>query len=595
MAELEDVSAPITPRSTTGATTTTPPTPAPRSPWNVPITPRSMAEPPTPGGLRSPIPHSTMMIREVVSVPVTPRSTASVTPPVPHSPLPPLPRRPPPVISAPPSNLHSPSLTRSPLLHTPTTTGNTPRTRFSTPFASPMRRAIVNMRSYLEDVGHLTKLDPMDAWLPITESRSGNAYYAAFHNLTAGIGFQALVLPVAFTFLGWTWGIICLSIAYFWQLYTLWILTRLHESVPGTRYSRYIQLAKAAFGKKLGAWLCKIPIMYLSAGTCTALTIVGGSSMKLFFEIVCGSSCHSDPLTAVEWYLVFTCLAVVLSQLPNLNSIAGVSLVGAITAVAYCTLIWVLSVVRPRPPGVSYDPIRGKSDPATAFSILNALGIIAFAFRGHNLVLEIQATMPSTLKHPAHVPMWRGVKVGYVLVAACLFPLAIGGFWSYGHLIPAGGMVSALYGFHMKDIPRGLLGLTSLLVVINCLSSFQIYAMPVFDDFEHDITKKSNRPCPRWLRSGFRAFFGFIAFFIGVAFPFLSSLAGLLGGVSLPITLAYPCFMWIFIKKPEKYSANWNINMGLGCLGIIMSTLVVIGGLWSTIDSGLKLRFFKPE
>ncbi|MCD9646580.1 Lysine histidine transporter-like 8 [Datura stramonium] len=54
-----------------------------------------------------------------------------------------------------------------------------------------------------KEVGHLTKLNPQDAWLPITESRNGNAHYAAFHNLNAGIGFQALVLPVAFSFLGW--------------------------------------------------------------------------------------------------------------------------------------------------------------------------------------------------------------------------------------------------------------------------------------------------------------------------------------------------------------------------------------------------------
>ena len=130
--------------------------------------------------------------------------------------------------------------------------------------------------------------------------------------------------------------------------------------------------------------------MYLSAGTCSALIIVGGGSMKLFFETVCGPTCGSKPLTAIEWYLVFTCLAVVLSQLPNLNSIAGISLIGAVTAVAYCTMIWVVSVSKGRQPGVSYHPAKARSDLDSVLSILNALGIIAFTFRGHNLVLEIQ-------------------------------------------------------------------------------------------------------------------------------------------------------------------------------------------------------------
>jgi hypothetical protein len=71
------------------------------------------------------------------------------------------------------------------------------------PLPSPLRRHLTNMKEYLQEIGHLTTIDPHDAWLPITESRSGNAYYAAFHNLNAIIGFQALLLPVAFTFLGW--------------------------------------------------------------------------------------------------------------------------------------------------------------------------------------------------------------------------------------------------------------------------------------------------------------------------------------------------------------------------------------------------------
>ncbi|XXG71847.1 hypothetical protein AAC387_Pa07g1077 [Persea americana] len=517
---------------------------------------------------------------EVVSIPATPRNVGRATPP----------------ISAPPSNLHSPSLTRSPLLQSGPRTPRTPRTpRFITPLASPMRKAIVSMKGYLEDMGHLTKLDPQDAWLPITESRNGNAFYAAFHTLTAGIGAQALVLPVAFTFLGWTWGILSLTFAFFWQLYTLWILTQLHESVPGTRYSRYLHLSKAAFGEKLGAWLALFPTMYLSAGICTALVIIGGSSMKLFFQIVCGSSCKSQPLTTVEWYLVFTCLAVVLSQLPNLNSIAGISIIGAITAVGYCTLIWVMSISKSRPPGVSYDPLRPKSELARTLGILNALGIIAFAFRGHNLTLEIQATMPSTLKHPSYVPMWRGVKSAYLIIAMCLFPIAIGGYWAYGHLIPANGILTALYQFHGNDTSKAALGLTFLLVVINCLSSFQIYAMPVFDSMEAGYTSKHNKPCPWWLRSGLRAFFGAVSFFIAVAFPFLSSLAGLVGGVALPVTLAYPCFMWIVIKKPKRYSAIWYINLGLGSLGVVLSILLVAGGVWSIVDQGLKLNFFKPQ
>ena len=92
----------------------------------------------------------------------------------------------------------------------------------------------------------------------------------------------------------------------------------------------------------------------------------------------------------IEWYLVFTCAAVVLAQLPNLNSIAGVSLIGAIASVSYCTIIWVVSIVEGRQSGISYEPQEEVSRIARVCDVLNALGIVAFAFRGHNLVLEIQ-------------------------------------------------------------------------------------------------------------------------------------------------------------------------------------------------------------
>ncbi|KAJ7957949.1 lysine histidine transporter-like 8 [Quillaja saponaria] len=466
----------------------------------------------------------------------------------------------------------------------------------STPIASPMKKAIVSMQGYMEQVGNFTKLDPQDAWLPITESRNGNSSYAAFHMLCSGIGVQALVLPLAFTTLGWAWGIVCLSLAFTWQLYTLWLLIQLHESESGVRYSRYLRLAMAAFGVKLGKILVLFPIMYLSGGTCVALIMIGGGTMKIFFQIVCGETCNVKPPTIIEWYLVFTISALLLAQLPNLNSVAGVSLIGAITAVGYCTLIWVVSVAQGRVQGVSYDP-RGKKSPvARIFTVLNAFGIVAFAFRGHNLVLEIQGTMPSNTTRPASLPMWKGIKFAYLIIAICLFPLAIGGYWAYGISIPLnGGMLNAMYKYHGHDVPNFLLGLASFLVVINSLSSFQIYAMPVFDNLEFRYTSTKNKPCPRWLRTGFRALFGCLAFFIAVALPFLPSLAGLIGGVALPITLAYPSFMWIFLKKPKKYGIAWCLNLTLGITGMVFSVLVVTGAIWSIVAQGIEIHFFKPQ
>lgn len=96
--------------------------------------------------------------------------------------------------------------TSNSLTPSPHDSNKTPKSPFSTkilmsPLASPMKKAL----TYMEEIGHLTKLhDPdQDDWLPITQSRSGNVYYAAFHTLSSGIGVQALLLPLAFITLGW--------------------------------------------------------------------------------------------------------------------------------------------------------------------------------------------------------------------------------------------------------------------------------------------------------------------------------------------------------------------------------------------------------
>ncbi|XVF68017.1 hypothetical protein PTKIN_Ptkin10aG0169100 [Pterospermum kingtungense] len=446
--------------------------------------------------------------------------------------------------------------------------------------------------------GQCINLRELESWLPITESRKGNTMSAMFHLLCSAIGFQALSLPVAFTALGWAWGIICMSIAFMWQLYTIWLLVNLHEPVPGTRYSRFLRLSIAAFGQKLGKLLAIYPVMYLSGGSCILLIITGGGTMEQLFKIMCGEGtrCESKSLTGTEWFLMFTCIALIIAQLPNLNSIAKVSLTGAISAIGYCSMIWALSISKGRLNAVSYTIQNEAKTGMPGFGdILNAIGIIVLAFRGHNLILEIQGTLPSSSSHPSRKSMWKGVMVSYTIIAMCLFPLAIVGFWAYGNKIPAnGGILAAFSQFRRHDTSKFVMGLIHLWLIISCLSSYQIYAMPAFDNLEFIYATIKNRPCPGWVRAGLRLFFGGLTFFMAVAIPFLGSLAPLMGAMAAPLTFAYPCFMWISIKRPRADGAMWSLNLALGCCGIVLSILFVVAAIWNLADKGLKANFFRP-
>ena len=91
--------------------------------------------------------------------------------------------------------------------------------------------------------------------------------------------------------------------------------------------------------------------------------------MKIFFQIACGQACTRSPLTTIEWYLVFIGTTILLAQLPNLNSIAGASLIGAIIAIGYCALIWIVSIVKGRLAYVSYEPPSGQSKVTRIFCV----------------------------------------------------------------------------------------------------------------------------------------------------------------------------------------------------------------------------------
>ncbi|KAH7852603.1 hypothetical protein Vadar_026973 [Vaccinium darrowii] len=52
---------------------------------------------------------------------------------------------------------------------------------------------------------------------------------------------------------------------------------------------------------------------------------------------------------------------------------------------------------------------------------------------GHNVILDIQATIPSTPEKPSKGPMWKGEIVAYIVVALCYFLVALIGYYIFGN------------------------------------------------------------------------------------------------------------------------------------------------------------------
>lgn len=117
-------------------------------------------------------------------------------------------------------------------------------------------------------------------------------------------------------------------------------------------------------------------------------------------------------------------------------------------------------------PSVEYG-YKASTTSGTVLDFFTALGDVAFAYAGHNVVLEIQATIPSTPEKPSKGPMWRGVIIAYIVVALCYFPVALVGYYVFGNNVEDNILISL-------EKPTWLIVAANFFVVIHVIGSYQV-------------------------------------------------------------------------------------------------------------------------
>ncbi|KAI3463082.1 hypothetical protein Pfo_019745 [Paulownia fortunei] len=427
-----------------------------------------------------------------------------------------------------------------------------------------------------------TKERAIDDWLPITSSRTAKWWYSAFHNVTAIVGAGVLGLPYAMAELGWGPGVTVLVISWIITLYSLWQMVEMHELVPGKRFDRYHELGQHAFGEKLGLWIVVPQQLIVEVGVDIVYMITGGQSLKKFHDLVC-EDCKDIKLT--YFIMIFASVHFVLSQLPSFNSISGVSLAAAVMSLSYSTIAWGASVKKGVQADVQYGYIS-KTTAGTVFNFFSALGSIVFAYGGHNVVMEIQATMPSTPEKPSKGPMWRGVIVAYIIVAVCYLPVALIGYWMFGNAVEENILITL-------QKPKWLIAMANMFVVVHLIGSYQVYAMPVFDMMETVLVKKLKFRPTWYLRFVSRNTYVAFTTFIAITFPFFNGLLAFFGGFAFaPTTYFLPCVIWLAIRKPRRFSLSWFTNWVCIIFGVLLMVVGPIGGLRQIILQAKTYKFY---
>ncbi|XP_021899753.1 lysine histidine transporter 2-like [Carica papaya] len=396
------------------------------------------------------------------------------------------------------------------------------------------------------------------------------------------VGAGVLSLPYAMSSLGWGPGVTVMIVSWIITLYTLWQMVEMHEMVPGRRFDRYHELGQYAFGDKLGLWIVVPQQLIVEVGVNIVYMVTGGQSLKKFHNLVCP---NCQEIRTTFFIMIFASVHFVLSHLPNFNSISCISLAAAVMSLSYSTIAWVAAVDKGIQPDVDYS-YKASTTPGVVFHFLSALGEVAFAYAGHNVVLEIQATIPSTPEKPSKIPMWRGVIVAYAVVAICYFPVAFLGYWMFGNSVDDNILITL-------NKPTWLVASANMFVVIHVIGSYQIYAMPVFDMIETVLVKKLNFTPSFSLRFVSRTTYVAFTMIVAISVPFFGGLLGFFGGFAFaPTTYYLPCIIWLAVYKPRRFSLSWWTNWICIVLGVLLMVLSPIGGLRSIIISAKNYKFF---
>lgn len=303
-------------------------------------------------------------------------------------------------------------------------------------------------------------------------SKTGSWFTGSLHATNAIVGAGVLSLPWAVAQLGWVAGPLLLVLFYLVTRRASIMLAELY-CVDGLEHARYHHAVRHILGRRGALWTGIFQTVNLVL-LCVAYCIIGAESMK-YIATTLGSSFYKQ----YQMAMLFGLVELVLSQLPNLEDVWWVSLLGSAMSLTYCTVALVLGAVYA---GARQGSVRGVSGLTTtekAFNCLNALGSIGFAYSVSNVLIEITDTMrqpPSAV-----VQMKRAINVSLTVAGSFYLGVACTGYASLGDATPS----LILSGF--TDAPQWAVLLAHFAIVVSMMTTWQIFAQPVFDLLESKI------------------------------------------------------------------------------------------------------------
>ncbi|KAJ9145921.1 hypothetical protein P3X46_028248 [Hevea brasiliensis] len=445
--------------------------------------------------------------------------------------------------------------------------------------------------------------------------RTGTLATAIAHAFTAVVGAGILALPWSVAQLGWILGPFVLVFFAIITYYTAILQCdcyRTPDPVHGRRNYTYIDAVRNILGPR-NKLMCAVLQYTLLWGTMIGYTVTTAISVATVKRTICFHLKGREAKCGVSgnlYMVIYGGMQIFLSQCPNLEKVAFLSVIAAVTSFAYALIALCLSIGKL----ASNHEFKGSLMLAMAdtnvtqatstkiWHVFQAFGNIALAYTFSMLLIEIQDTLKP---HPPENKVMKRATF-YAIGGTTLFYISLGcmGYAAFGNDIPG----NILAGFYE---PFWLVDIANLSVAIHLIGAYQVYGQPIFAINEKLLASRlptssfttiytiklplKQKPTIRFgLHKLFlRTFFVILTTAIAMMFPFFNGILGLLGALSFwPLTVYFPLSMYIVQTKIKRRSCRWMIYQALSLVCVIVSLISGIGSVASMLESLKRAKLF---
>ncbi|XP_010927999.1 probable amino acid permease 7 isoform X2 [Elaeis guineensis] len=437
--------------------------------------------------------------------------------------------------------------------------------------------------------------------------RTGTIWTCIAHIITAVIGSGVLSLAWSTAQLGWIAGPVSMLFFAMITFVSASLLSDCYRSphpVTGSRNRSYMDAVRLFLGEKK-TWICGL-LQYLSMyGTAIAYTITTSISMRAIQKSDCyHREGHKAPCSYGDGFymLLFGAVQIVLSQIPDFQEMAWLSILAAAMSFSYSSIGFGLGIAKV----IANGRIKGgtggivvASTTQKIWRVSQALGDIAFAYPYSIILLEIEDTLKSP--PPENQTMKKASMISILITTFFYLCCGCFGYAAFGNDTPG----NLLTGFGFYE-PYWLVDFANACIVVHLVGGYQVYSQPVFSFLDRWSSEKFPTNgfvnkfytiqlpfLPPYRLNLFRLCYRtiYVASTTGIAmlFPYFNQVLGLLGAFNFwPLAIYFPVEMYFVQRKIGAWTKKWVALQIFSAVSLLVSMFALVGSIEGLVSEKLS-------